>query len=534
MKRSAIRYVFLTALAVVITAGLAASGGTQSSGNTAAGPVTVRKSFSLLNPSFQQMPVPPDVDVNNNEWADIFKKELPDIDINWIIVPPDQLTQRINILVGSGDIPDCLPMNMAQMISWSDMGIIRNINGLYESSYQNIYNFLTEDDLKTTRYNGNQYGIAIPGNRLENPNVLCIRTDWLDKLGLSMPKTIDELYNVLYAFTYKDPDGNGKDDTYGIAGCTNSNISFNHMMQIFGSFGVIYGGGGYNFSKVGNQIIPDIIRPEMRDALAFFARLYKDGLMDKDTFNMTAPQLEDKGTRGIVGLWGFAANGIAARAYPNMQKANPNARVALFIQPPAPDGKLYYPVGRNGGGMRGVSAKCKNVDAVMEFFNWMIGQDMSTLPYYTLNADMVYQKPDHSDAEALDGKYLVEKTQDKLTAQEWADRWRMCYRTHMGTMQVAPDNILLDINATRVKLGIANQFHLDAQLFAQKNGVTNAAAIQGPAYAEYMNDIISYWEETLASIVTGAKPITAWDDFVKFFYANGGQKVIDEATALNS
>lgn len=43
-----------------------------------------------------------------------------------------------------------------------------------------------------------------------------IRQDWLENLGLEMPTSLDELYDVLYAFTYNDPDGNGVDDTYGI------------------------------------------------------------------------------------------------------------------------------------------------------------------------------------------------------------------------------------------------------------------------------------------------------------------------------
>ena len=43
-----------------------------------------------------------------------------------------------------------------------------------------------------------------------------IRQDWLENLGLEMPTNFDELYDVLYAFTYNDPDGNGVDDTYGI------------------------------------------------------------------------------------------------------------------------------------------------------------------------------------------------------------------------------------------------------------------------------------------------------------------------------
>ena len=44
---------------------------------------------------------------------------------------------------------------------------------------------------------------------------LFIRTHWLDKLGLSVPKTWDEIKKVAHAFTFDDPDGNGKNNTYG-------------------------------------------------------------------------------------------------------------------------------------------------------------------------------------------------------------------------------------------------------------------------------------------------------------------------------
>jgi hypothetical protein len=48
-----------------------------------------------------------------------------------------------------------------------------------------------------------------------------------------------------------------------------------------------------------------------------------------------------------------------------------------------------------------------------------------------------------------------------------------------------------------------------------------------------MTDITTFWEETIASIVSGARPITAFDDFVRFFYANNGQAIINEVTAMN-
>lgn len=43
------------------------------------------------------------------------------------------------------------------------------------------------------------------------------RKDWLDKLGLEVPKTLDDYEKVLTAFVEEDPDGNGKKDTAGLA-----------------------------------------------------------------------------------------------------------------------------------------------------------------------------------------------------------------------------------------------------------------------------------------------------------------------------
>ena len=39
-----------------------------------------------------------------------------------------------------------------------------------------------------------------------------IRKDWVDKLGLAMPATTDELFEVLKAFQEQDANGNGEAD----------------------------------------------------------------------------------------------------------------------------------------------------------------------------------------------------------------------------------------------------------------------------------------------------------------------------------
>ncbi|MFP3786923.1 hypothetical protein SB769_37600, partial [Burkholderia sp. SIMBA_024] len=61
--------------------------------------------------------------------------------------------------------------------------------------------------------NGTVFGIFRARDTMRTS--VTIRTDWLENLGLEMPKDTNDLLEVARAFTEKDPDGNGADDTYG-------------------------------------------------------------------------------------------------------------------------------------------------------------------------------------------------------------------------------------------------------------------------------------------------------------------------------
>lgn len=60
-----------------------------------------------------------------------------------------------------------------------------------------------------------------------------VRKDWLDKLGLDVPKTLDDVVEVARAFKNDDPDGNGVDDTWGLGVC--------NEMSDYAGYGTIEG-----------------------------------------------------------------------------------------------------------------------------------------------------------------------------------------------------------------------------------------------------------------------------------------------------
>jgi putative aldouronate transport system substrate-binding protein len=105
------------------------------------------------------------------------------------------------------------------------------------------------DSKAVTTINGKSYGLASPGSIAKNEGLL-IRQDWLDKLGLKAPATTQELFDVMKAFTEKDPDGNGRADTYGFGAFIEINNYEEGLGRrfdpFFGAFGVA---GTWSLSK---------------------------------------------------------------------------------------------------------------------------------------------------------------------------------------------------------------------------------------------------------------------------------------------
>jgi putative aldouronate transport system substrate-binding protein len=105
-----------------------------------------------------------------------------------------------------------------------------------------------------------------------------IRKDWLARLGLAEPSTLDEWYTVLSAFRNKDPNGNGKKDEVPITPVWGWEMAF--------AFGVAYDLDLSTFSQ-GFEAVNDKVKylwvdPKVKEYLAWMNTLYKEGLLDSE------------------------------------------------------------------------------------------------------------------------------------------------------------------------------------------------------------------------------------------------------------
>lgn len=163
--------------------------------------------------------------------------------------------------------------------------------------------------------NGKMYNLPnYRGKLLDSPaNIMLINKVWLDKLGLEIPKTWDELLNVLEAFKTQDPNGNGKADEipYLARPWTATTIMEAYSPFLFlNSFGIettslneATNSGYYvKDGKVGTYMTTD----EFRQVIDFLSEMVNRGVLSKNDFTSDwskyANKLKGDGKTSTVGM----------------------------------------------------------------------------------------------------------------------------------------------------------------------------------------------------------------------------------------
>jgi putative aldouronate transport system substrate-binding protein len=216
---------------------------------------------------------------NTGEYAEEIRKRIEDYcgcNLNIIWVQNDLMEEKTDLAVAS---PATMPMIMtyggpvtAKTVSAAKNGFFVDLNDyIWDSEkYPNLSKILPSV-AESLSVDGKL--IAIPRARAVGRYGLCYRTDWAEKLGLKEPKSPKDVYDMLYAFTYGDPDGNGKDDTIGL-----------EMTCYTGPFDIIqtWFGCGNGWIESNGYLVPVHMQPEYITALDYIKKLYDDGLMAPD------------------------------------------------------------------------------------------------------------------------------------------------------------------------------------------------------------------------------------------------------------
>lgn len=233
------------------------------------------------------LPKTPGETIGDNRWLKLYKEQLGiNIRYNWTVrggYQEERYTQKVEVALASGDIPDVITVNSSQLKQLADSEMIEDMTQYYRDYAspltKDVYTQEGTSVLDSATFNGKLMAIPNAEASIESAQFLWIRTDWLKKLDLQPPKTMEELLKISDAFTTRDPDGNGRDDTYGLA---ITKDLYSGCMGLEGFFAGFCSYPDFWLENADGKLIYGSVQPETKTALQKLAEMYKAGQLDKD------------------------------------------------------------------------------------------------------------------------------------------------------------------------------------------------------------------------------------------------------------
>ncbi|RTE11270.1 extracellular solute-binding protein [Paenibacillus whitsoniae] len=272
-------------------------------------------------------------DVDKRIQAEIGKKLGVDFDFNVMQTGNNnEYANQINVRVAAGNAPDIFTVSNDQMQQFSKQGAILDLTN-YLDKMPNVKKAYSEADLTKGKVDGKL--MTLPKRAAVPYRMVMLRKDWLDKLNLPVPTTLDELATVIKAFHDKDPDGNGKQDTYGLTG-----TGLDVFAPFFGAFGAAFGSEG-NFTIKDNKAVYSSTQPEMKQALTYINSLYASGAIDPDILTNKGNAAATKAQKGQVGVIYANWSDMFKDEFVKLTTdTNPNAKFIAIEPPTGPAGKF--------------------------------------------------------------------------------------------------------------------------------------------------------------------------------------------------
>lgn len=220
-------------------------------------------------------------DIYNNVWTRAYN-DLLGIKINYQwVVDGSMYDQKLGLSVNSGEIPDMFHVTPAQLLMYQEADLLADLSSVYATEASaNTTEILAEDPvaLKAATINGKLWGIPLTDASVATASVLWVRQDWMDKLGIAAPASMQDVLAISKRFTGEDPDGNGVADTLGL--CVEKGL-FGAIASLQGFFNGYHAYPGTWYEREGKLVFGSV-QPEMRAALEALQAMYKAGEIDRE------------------------------------------------------------------------------------------------------------------------------------------------------------------------------------------------------------------------------------------------------------
>lgn len=403
---------------------------------------------------------------------------------------------KLNLQVASGNTPDIMQVSASQFESFYEQDLLLPIEDYIDRMPNFLATYPGIQDDPTLRVDGHLY--FLEGNKpadqiVKSYSSLWIRKDWLDKLGLEAPTTLDEFQAVAVAFATQDPDGNGVNDTFGYSGMGGVATQYCALNPILGAFGT----GNQDWLIEDGALVYSATQPAYREALAWLRDFIATGAVDPDIMLMnTFDQVREKVYRNQVGMIYFSWAEFIKPPYDEMLKEmTPDAQWIQIAPPQGPAGAYDWvydiPGAKNKG--RVLSADLAKdpvkLERVLSYLDYIVAGEGADLVCYGIEG-VHYNK--------VDGKIV---TTDRVGEVSYL--WQ-----HQVMSRNEPVYLATKFPGCSEEIAFAAGL---ARLDGYNNFVATPTGLNSA-------DLKRYVEEETVRFLYGKRDLKTFDDFVKTLY----------------
>ena len=484
--------------------------------------------------------MPEDDTYENNAYTRYLKNKLNIQNKNAFEDIGSNYDNMLNIAISENNIPDVMVVDdysYLKLLVENDM--IEDLSDVYEKCaserIKDIYKSYGNEILDNVTFDGKL--MALPETNIANgPNMLWLRKDWMDKLGLESPKTFNDAINIIREFIEKDPGNNGKGKTIGLA-CS-PELTNERKYSNTGTVDVIFA----LFNSYPDQWIKDeegnivygSVQNESKKALSYLNQLYRNGILDKQFLLRNQNNIKDIIEQGqcgaFFGLWWSPNNPLM-----NSLNYDRSANWEPFMIPTNDDGSTSF-CSQNPSNKFIVVRKgyehpeivMKECSVLFDYFNNDNKEAHEIMQYYANNVDptarpfavnidykdalvdgyknitaVLNEKKDVNDLQLIEYSYYEQcrrylKNPNEASVEDWA----------AYTSRISATSLLVNSNLNNVETYFFNK--------------------ETKTMSKVWWKLKELEKQAYLKIITGEEPIDYFDKFVSEWYKQGGDIVTSE------
>lgn len=438
-------------------------------------------------------------------------------------------------LTGSENLPNVIPVYDTMLMN----DLIQS--GRVKEITEDVKNYMPER-LKEiykqypTTFNpviqdGKVYGIAISPVLTEG-QVMLIRQDWLDNLGLQAPTTIEEFEKVIAAFTNDDPDGNNKKDTYGFtfSGKDSYNTGWvSDPIMIFSAFTGKHIPSSWQIDEESGKLAYGSVNEGNREALATLSDWYSKGYLNKELATQGAwDAIADfaEGKAGIIVGRPWLYGSVSA-----VETNVSGAKISMYPTINGVSGDRTYQSGQLNDGVFMFSKDFNNMEAFFLYYDKLYDAAFGTgdfqygyaqgYDYDIVNEEVVFDPKKFNNP--MDTAQMIGKMAFTKNTPAVGDAGKNYYDLAQGAEpNTGP---LMAANA-------ADETTKSGYVISYENRETLLPSIfNGPPTKTMQSNweqLTTMEKETYTKIIYSKEPIEAFDQFVKQWHEKGGDQITEE------